>query len=105
MLTVGDPKRVDGNVQFCTDVNSAGDCQVFIFTNGVCHNFSKHDTFHDKVSSFTPDIGVECTLFQDGNCSGVTIDLGFPGSHDLDAQNFNDRLTSFICNRVGPGGP
>ncbi|KAJ7210577.1 hypothetical protein B0H12DRAFT_1242722 [Mycena haematopus] len=97
--------RGDGNVEFCTDVNAQGNCQVFEFTNGACHSFVPNDAFNDQVSTFIPDIGVQCTVFQDTGCSGTTLALGFPGSDDLRAQSFNDEMSSFICNQVSAGGP
>ncbi|KAJ7304568.1 hypothetical protein DFH08DRAFT_903377 [Mycena albidolilacea] len=99
------PAHVDGNVQVCTDVNSAGVCRVFPFANGECISFDKHGAFNDKVSTFNPDINVQCIVFKDGDCLGTTLNINFPGADDLTPLNFNDEMTSFRCNSVGSKAP
>ncbi|KAK7012787.1 hypothetical protein R3P38DRAFT_1553270 [Favolaschia claudopus] len=92
--------RVDGNVKFCVDILGLGNCQVDAFNNGDCFDFlTSAKDFNDKVSTFQPDIGVTCTVFQDSGCSGNSLALSFPGSTDLRVQNFNDIMSSFRCDR------
>jgi hypothetical protein len=57
-------QHADGNVRFCSDINSGGHCLPYGFTNGKCFSLPKHDALNDQLSTFQLNINVECTLFK-----------------------------------------
>ncbi|KAG8724283.1 hypothetical protein FRC12_022239 [Ceratobasidium sp. 428] len=107
---------LSGGVYFCTDANWAGQClYVARFNSGQCVNFGNE--FNDKVTSFGPDPGLACLLYDAWDCKGNTpggylvnpgkscylttrlrLELTIPiGSGNLTVYKFNDVASSFVC--------
>jgi hypothetical protein len=61
-LTVLSTQRALGDVYFCTDKGFKGACKLFPVDNLACNQLSSD--FDNKISSFGPDQGIECTLYQ-----------------------------------------
>ncbi|KAJ1304995.1 hypothetical protein OPQ81_000038 [Rhizoctonia solani] len=65
------PAAISGGAYFCTDADFKGQClYVSRFAENQCVNFGIE--FNDKISSFGPDPGLACMLYNDWNCTGKT---------------------------------
>ncbi|GJE87340.1 hypothetical protein PsYK624_034230 [Phanerochaete sordida] len=85
----------------CTDANFSGSCTLIAFDAGACAAFPAQ--FQNDVSTVSPPMSWQCTLYTGHNCDGDKIDVGYPGIRDLGDGNtsFNDRLNSFTCSVLG----
>ncbi|TFK67861.1 hypothetical protein BDN72DRAFT_858832 [Pluteus cervinus] len=105
------------SVYYCTDINWGGDCHLSppITGEDVCHNIEGGvGQFNDQISSFGPDSGLYCIIFnsdnvdRDYNCvfntNGYMAGITSPGYADLRTIGFNDVISSYLCN-IETGGP
>ncbi|KAJ7689271.1 hypothetical protein B0H17DRAFT_1202395 [Mycena rosella] len=90
---------------FCNDISWTDGCAHW--TNLVSNRCYTLDAEHqDQVSSFGPDSGNACRLYDDYHCSsGNSIYIVYPGSGDLrtlyydpaQTDTVNDNVNSFLC--------
>ncbi|KAI9727590.1 MAG: hypothetical protein M1834_008029 [Cirrosporium novae-zelandiae] len=100
-------ERDDGpGVYMCTDVNWGGECyyQPGLATTGenACRQVPDNELNGDKslVSSFGPDEGQTCTLYGNIFCTNTgegTATVSSPGTGDLVAYGYNDKVFSYKC--------
>jgi hypothetical protein len=55
-------KRATGHVYLCTDSNFQGSCTNYGVTLGSCSDLPS--SFNDNISSFGPDNGLRCCLYE-----------------------------------------
>jgi hypothetical protein len=61
-LTILSTQRALGNVYFCVDNGFKGACKVFAVDDNVCNHVPSG--FENNISSFGPDRGIACTLYE-----------------------------------------
>ncbi|KAJ7616269.1 hypothetical protein DFH06DRAFT_1483794 [Mycena polygramma] len=109
-------KRTQGNVYLCTAAFFSGYCvEITGGFSGGCIDLAVD--LDNQVSSFGPDQGQLCELFNAHNCQNDgagtpawTGPIGYPGVQDLSKSfidnngnvnaPFNDIISSYLCNFV-----
>ncbi|CEL63470.1 hypothetical protein RSOLAG1IB_10786 [Rhizoctonia solani AG-1 IB] len=92
------PAAISGGAFFCSDADFKGQClYVARFAENQCINFGNE--FNNQVTSFGPDQGLACTLYDDWDCKGRTPGgvIVYPGVTNLSVYGFNDKAKSFRC--------
>ncbi|KAI5816156.1 hypothetical protein BZA77DRAFT_369136 [Pyronema omphalodes] len=84
-----------GGVYYCEDAFWGATCIYNIYNLAKCHNVPSE--FNDKISSFGPDDGTFCFVYEHENCKGASKLLEYPGSDYLSEFGFNDRISAFAC--------
>ncbi|KAK4175956.1 hypothetical protein QBC36DRAFT_188623 [Triangularia setosa] len=75
------------------DINWGGESAWIPVTRGACITFNS--AWVNTVTSFGPDSGLSCHLF---DCGGTSIGPIFnPGYASLGSIGWNDRINSFRC--------
>ncbi|KAF2501296.1 hypothetical protein BU16DRAFT_599205 [Lophium mytilinum] len=110
-LTAAAPNNIGkraqpGGLYMCKNANWGAPCEYVVAPMGGCMDIGWED-WKNAVSSFGPDQaqGVSpwsCNLFSKTGCGGDSINLRYPGSEDLEYQNFNDKLQSMQCKWDNP---
>ncbi|KAF2086087.1 hypothetical protein K490DRAFT_58077 [Saccharata proteae CBS 121410] len=83
---------------FCTDTNWGGQCLWSQRLLDYCVTLG--DPWLDSISSFGPDPGFTCALFETPACDGDDLELAYPGTPFLPGVGWNDRAQSFRCWRT-----
>ncbi|KAJ7222887.1 hypothetical protein C8J57DRAFT_624632 [Mycena rebaudengoi] len=93
---VGPTPNTQGNVFVCQDAGFHTNCQVLHGSSGHCVNVPA--SLNDVISSFGPDSGQDCFIFEDINCGGDSLGpIRSPGISDLLPIGWGDRMSSFKC--------
>lgn len=94
-------------IYMCTDVfwgnsskDSGSQCQWLQYFGPGC--FQLWDSpdwqrWYRQVSSYGPDPGLNCTVYEGDNCTGMNTTMEYPGVEDLARVGWNDRIASFRC--------
>ncbi|KAG8158265.1 hypothetical protein KVR01_012026 [Diaporthe batatas] len=90
--------RASGNVYVCINANFQPACSLIHWGNDVCADFV--NPWEDSISSWGPDPGVTCHVYEKRGCdeSGRKIyNVGNPGISNLADYQFNDIISSARC--------
>ncbi|KAF1987667.1 hypothetical protein K402DRAFT_43369 [Aulographum hederae CBS 113979] len=85
----------------CTDPwwsnrETTGNCRVFPIRYGACISLPG-TPFFKTISSFGPDEGMKCTVFDALGCQGRSFDIWYPGYADMRWNGWDDRIQSYRC--------
>ncbi|EON62902.1 hypothetical protein W97_02127 [Coniosporium apollinis CBS 100218] len=103
------PSRAPTNnpfqVYLCNSANWTGVCRHMLLDTpqNVCHNLSAIEA-EGGVSSFGPDEGVSCLVYDDYGCDseddGDMWGFSYPGEGDLASRGWDNRILSYKCFRT-----
>ncbi|KAF8998247.1 hypothetical protein BDQ17DRAFT_1505958 [Cyathus striatus] len=82
-------------ILLCQDLNLNGTCAEVFFNPGACVGVPTN--LNDAVTSLSIPNGFVCTIFKNINCQGNNIFIIPPGANDLTIQQFNDEMSSLLC--------
>ncbi|KAK4172391.1 hypothetical protein QBC36DRAFT_197087 [Triangularia setosa] len=90
-------KRQSLGIFVTADINFGGRSEHLIVTRGSCLTLG--NGWPNVISSFGPDSGLTCTIWDDNGCTGASRGgIVFPGISNLVTVGWNDRINSFRCN-------
>ncbi|KAF2500047.1 hypothetical protein BU16DRAFT_235198 [Lophium mytilinum] len=61
----------------------------------ICINFV--DGYDNTISSFGPDRGLKCTVYDFSYCTGPSLDIWWPGYADMSWNGWDNRVSSYRC--------
>ncbi|KAJ9642502.1 hypothetical protein H2199_004883 [Coniosporium tulheliwenetii] len=103
-------KRDDLGVYMCDSANWTGVCRHILLDTPdfSCHNLTAAES-NGGVSSFGPDKGVTCLVYDDYGCDseddGDMWGFSYPGEGDLASRGWDDRILSYkSCRTTNPEG-
>ncbi|KAK3985868.1 hypothetical protein QBC44DRAFT_298238 [Cladorrhinum sp. PSN332] len=89
-------KRAPYNVFITEHANWAGRNELLSLNTASCHTLG--NGWPAIITSFGPDAGVTCTLFDRAGCTGSQYwPVRSPGFPNLSSIGWNDRIRSFVC--------
>ncbi|KAK0744781.1 hypothetical protein B0T21DRAFT_407855 [Apiosordaria backusii] len=89
-------ERQSSGVFVTQDINWGGASTFLPVTRGVCATFVS--VWVNSITSFGPDAGLSCHLFDLNGCTGESIGpIVSPGSANLGNIGWNDKINSFRC--------
>ncbi|EON62732.1 hypothetical protein W97_01957 [Coniosporium apollinis CBS 100218] len=93
----GFDKRADPGVYICEHTYFHGHCEHQVTALAQCNRLT--DYWKLRISSFGPDQGLLCTVYDNDDCINPTRGYSFqyPGDVDLNTVGWNDRIRSYIC--------
>ncbi|ORY17409.1 hypothetical protein BCR34DRAFT_596884 [Clohesyomyces aquaticus] len=71
-----------------------GTWQWIEITPGKCQELTDFDKV---ISSFGPDKGVQCLLYDQHSCKGKQLEIFYPGYADMSWNGWDNRVSSFTC--------
>ncbi|KAF2815132.1 uncharacterized protein BDZ99DRAFT_459071 [Mytilinidion resinicola] len=111
LTTAAAPNNIEkrtqpGGFYACKNAFWGAPCEYDVAPMGGCMDIGWAD-WKNAISSFGPDMADNvspwsCSLFSKTGCGSDSINLRYPGSEDLDYENFNDKTNSLRCEWDSP---
>ncbi|KAF2867090.1 hypothetical protein BDV95DRAFT_610971 [Massariosphaeria phaeospora] len=84
-----------------------GESQLVPFVDDQCQSLAG-TKFDKTVSSFGPDSGAKCWIYDDYDCKGTVeaktcLEIFHPGYEWLSWNGWNDKIGSFMCQACAKG--
>ncbi|KAF2109644.1 hypothetical protein BDV96DRAFT_651623 [Lophiotrema nucula] len=75
------------------------------FLENACQDL-KGSPYDKAISSFGPDSGVACVLYQGYNCEGAQLPIWHPGYAEMGWNGWDNKVSSYACQScaMGVGG-
>ncbi|KAF2749247.1 hypothetical protein M011DRAFT_525151 [Sporormia fimetaria CBS 119925] len=83
----------------CSESNFTGHCQYYVAKFGECHNY-EHAQWK-RWTSLSPNEGIYCWFFNNGDCFGKHLELKHPGTRNLRGLRFDNMAVSWKCWKLG----
>ncbi|KAI5782555.1 hypothetical protein EDC01DRAFT_664120 [Geopyxis carbonaria] len=92
-------RRAAHGVYICIDFNfeAAGGCSYIADAAGHSYILTVGDAWNDKISSFGPDHGVTCRVWEHHSFTGKTAEIAYPGYGNLNDIGMQDMISAFSC--------